>query len=116
MAPLVRAEKFSFVNPERTSLRNHVTSVFLDSRVVHGPLVQCVLVEQLSDSNFKTRMARRKGNGAMTVSEAGQKGGETTASTHDRTFYQQIGRMGGHKGGQRVRELIEEGKRAEGGE
>ncbi len=52
----------------------------------------------------------------MTVSEAGQKGGETTASTHDRTFYQQIGRMGGHKGGQRVRELIEEGKRAEGGE
>jgi general stress protein YciG len=59
-------------------------------------------------------MARRKGDGAMTVAEAGQKGGETTASTHDRSFYQQIGRKGGEIGGQRVRELIEEGKRAEG--
>ncbi|MES2643932.1 MAG: hypothetical protein V4850_30870 [Myxococcota bacterium] len=37
-----------------------------------------------------------KGEGDMTVREAG--------------------RMGGHKGGQRVKELIEEGKRAEEGE
>lgn len=36
--------------------------------------------------------------GEMTVREAGHKGGE----------------IGGHKGGQRVRELIEEGKQAEG--
>ncbi|MEI7035853.1 hypothetical protein [Fulvimonas yonginensis] len=36
--------------------------------------------------------------GDMTVREAGHKGGE----------------IGGHKGGQRVRELIEEGKQAEG--
>ncbi|MGN2242486.1 hypothetical protein ACFWZU_03130 [Frateuria sp. GZRR33] len=36
--------------------------------------------------------------GDMTVREAGHKGGE----------------IGGHKGGQRTRELIEEGKQAEG--
>jgi uncharacterized protein len=51
---------------------------------------------------------RRKGQ--MTVEEAGrkggQKGGRRTAETHGREFYEEIG----HKGGQRVRELIEEGK------
>ena len=60
-------------------------------------------------------MARQKENrGNMTVSEAGKKGGDTTASTHGREFYQEIGHKGGQKGGQRVRELIEEGRRAEG--
>jgi general stress protein YciG len=49
--------------------------------------------------------------GQMTVREAGEKGGERTAETHGREFYEEIG----HKGGQRVRELIEEGKEAEGG-
>jgi general stress protein YciG len=49
--------------------------------------------------------------GSMTVREAGEKGGERTAETHGREFYEEIG----HKGGQRVRELIEEGKEAEGG-
>lgn len=43
----------------------------------------------------------------MTVEEAGRKGGQRTAQTHGRTFYQQIGR----KGGQTVRHLIEQGKR-----
>jgi len=46
----------------------------------------------------------------MTVEQAGRKGGERTAATHGREFYEQIG----HKGGQRVRELIEEGKRSMG--
>jgi general stress protein YciG len=49
-------------------------------------------------------------SGDMSVSEAGRKGGESTASTHGREFYQEIGQ----KGGQRVRELIDEGKEAEG--
>jgi general stress protein YciG len=40
--------------------------------------------------------------GKMTVEEAGHRGGERTAGTHGREFYQQIG----HKGGQKVRELI----------
>lgn len=53
---------------------------------------------------------RDENRGDMTVSEAGRRGGETTASTHGREFYEEIG----HKGGQRVRELIEEGKEAEG--
>ncbi len=47
--------------------------------------------------------------GEMTVSEAGQKGGEKTAETHGREFYEEIG----HKGGQRVKELVEEGKQSE---
>lgn len=71
-----------------------------------------------------------KGN--MSVRDAGRKGGETTAQTHGREFYEQIGRKGGkkggeivrqkygpgfykeigHKGGQKVKQLIEEGKQA----
>jgi uncharacterized protein len=49
--------------------------------------------------------------GEMTVREAGELGGERTSETHGREFYEEIG----HKGGQRVRELINEGKEAEGG-
>lgn len=49
--------------------------------------------------------------GAMTVREAGHKGGEATASEVERgdlpkDFYSEIG----HKGGQKVKELIEKGK------
>jgi len=44
----------------------------------------------------------------MTVKEAGRKGGKRTAETHGREFYEKIG----HKGGQKVKELIEEGKKA----
>ena len=47
------------------------------------------------------------------MSEAGRRGGETTAATHGREFYQEIGRKGGSIGGPRVRELIEEGKEHE---
>jgi uncharacterized protein len=53
------------------------------------------------------RMARDK-KGAMTVSDAGRKGGETTSSRYGHEFYEEIG----HKGGQKVKKLIEEGKRA----
>ncbi len=51
----------------------------------------------------------RERSGEMTVAEAGRLGGERTAETHGREFYEEIG----HKGGQRVKELIEEGKQAE---
>jgi general stress protein YciG len=34
-------------------------------------------------------------DGEMTVREAGQKGGEKTAETHGREFYQEIGKKGG---------------------
>lgn len=58
-----------------------------------------------------------KGSGKMTVAEAGKKGGETTAATHGHEFYEEIGRkggeVGGRKGGQRVKRLIEEGKGSE---
>ncbi len=55
--------------------------------------------------------------GGMTVREAGHKGGEETAKTHGKEFYEEIGHKGGekggHKGGQKVKELIEKGKEAE---
>ncbi|WP_432706503.1 KGG domain-containing protein [Azotobacter salinestris] len=55
--------------------------------------------------------------GKMSVGEAGKKGGEATSATHGHEFYEEIGHKGGEaggkKGGQRVRELIEEGKRQE---
>ena len=55
-------------------------------------------------------MAEEKMKGQMSVEEAGrlggQKGGRRTASTHGHKFYEEIG----HKGGQKVRRLIQEGK------
>ena len=57
-------------------------------------------------------MAEKKGG--MTVREAGkkggEKGGETTAKRYGHGFYEEIG----HKGGQKVKQLIEEGKKAVG--
>ncbi len=47
--------------------------------------------------------------GKMTVEEAGRMGGEKTSETHGEEFYSEIG----HKGGQKVRKLIEEGKEHE---
>lgn len=38
---------------------------------------------------------RHNDDGAMTVEEAGRKGGEATARNHDREFYEEIGRKGG---------------------
>jgi len=59
-----------------------------------------------------TTVAQKKGD--MTVREAGrkggEKGGETTAQRYGHEFYEEIG----HKGGQKVKKLIEEGKKAMG--
>ena len=65
--------------------------------------------------------------GKMTVGEAGRKGGKTTAKKYGPGFYEEIGKKGGettsqkyghefyeeigHKGGQKVKKLIEEGKK-----
>lgn len=46
--------------------------------------------------------------GAMTVAQAGRKGGITTRDTHDHEHFVKIGK----KGGRRVRDLIAAGKRA----
>jgi uncharacterized protein len=46
--------------------------------------------------------------GRMTVGEAGRKGGKSTLKKYGPGFYEQIGK----KGGQKVRKLIEQGKRA----
>ena len=59
-------------------------------------------------------LADERKKGQMSVEEAGrlggQKGGRRTAETHGRSFYEDIG----HKGGQKVRRLIQEGKEHEG--
>ena len=52
-----------------------------------------------------------RGKGSMTVEEAGRLGGTKVAAERGRGFFEEIGRKGGEKGGQRVRELIERGKR-----
>ena len=41
--------------------------------------------------------SEEKPKGKMTVAEAGRKGGEKTAQTHGREFYEYIGRKGGEK-------------------
>ena len=55
--------------------------------------------------------------GGMTVEEAGRKGGETVKKKYGHGFYEEIGHKGGEiggpKGGQRVRELIQKGKQTE---
>jgi uncharacterized protein len=60
----------------------------------------------------KRKSSAEEPKGTMTVREAGHIGGEKTAETHGHEFYEEIG----HKGGQRVRELIQEGKKVEGEE
>ena len=50
----------------------------------------------------------RKSGGSMTVREAGRLGGEARKQQLGHDGYSELG----HKGGQRVRELIEEGKHA----
>ena len=78
-------------------------------------------------------MSEDKRKGKMTVAEAGRLGGEKTSETHGSEFYSEIGSKGGsqrakqhegsaeamgktsleeagHRGGQRVRRLIQEGK------
>jgi general stress protein YciG len=66
--------------------------------------------------------------GAMTVREAGRKGGSTTKRRHGPDFYKSIGKKGGEttkqrhgpqfyekigrKGGQTMKKLIEQGQRA----
>lgn len=54
-------------------------------------------------------MAQNNGKGQMSVRDAGRKGGETTSREHGPEFYHEIGT----KGGQRVRELVQEGKDSE---
>ncbi|MGB9586626.1 MAG: Em GEA1 (EM1) [Armatimonadota bacterium] len=55
------------------------------------------------------------GKGQMTVREAGkkggEKGGEVTARKYGHRFFEEIG----HKGGQKVKQLIEIGKKTLGG-
>ena len=55
---------------------------------------------------------RRPAGNPMTVAEAGRKGGQRTSETHGHQFYEEIGHKGGVKGGPKVRDLIDAGKKA----
>lgn len=54
---------------------------------------------------------RKEPRGGMTVQEAGRKGGQTVLEQRGPDFFSRIGK----KGGQKVRELIQAGKRTGGG-
>jgi general stress protein YciG len=47
--------------------------------------------------NFLSTRTEEPRKGKMTVAEAGRKGGQKTAATHGREFYEEIGRKGGEK-------------------
>jgi hypothetical protein len=51
-------------------------------------------------------MAKKESKGDISVREAGRRGGTTTKERHGHEFYEKIG----HKGGQKVKELIARGK------
>jgi general stress protein YciG len=63
----------------------------------------------MAQTKGKSTANTRQSGGGMTVREAGRKGGEVTAKRHGPQFYEEIGR----KGGQKVKQLIEQGKRAQ---
>jgi hypothetical protein len=69
-------------------------------------------VTAASSKRTVRKRAPAKPRGEMTVREAGRKGGERVKATRGVAFYSEIGRKGGAKGGPKVRELIERGKRA----
>jgi general stress protein YciG len=66
-------------------------------------------VPELNFVNGGEILSEYKRKGKMTVEEAGRLGGEKTSETHGEEFYSEIG----HKGGQKVKKLIEEGKEHE---
>jgi hypothetical protein len=51
-------------------------------------------------------MVNKESKGNISVREAGRRGGSTTKARHGHEFYEKIG----HKGGQKVKELIALGK------
>jgi hypothetical protein len=64
----------------------------------------------VKDAGHKGGEKTAETHGREFYEEIGHKGGEKTAETHGKEFYEQIGHKGGEKGGQRVKELIDKGK------
>ncbi|MCX6680909.1 MAG: hypothetical protein NTX42_11195 [Methanothrix sp.] len=79
----------------------------MKGRILANELISIISFGEIWMAEDK-RSSKKDVKGTMTVQEAGRKGGMKTAQTHGKDFYEEIG----HKGGQRVKELIEEGKRS----
>src|SRR5690242_18927663 len=62
-----------------------------------------------TEIGHKDVRAARKKSGPEFYCELGKKGGQTTAEKHGPEFYEKIGK----KGGNRVKELIERGKKTD---
>ncbi len=65
-------------------------------------------MEIRNESGEELKTFKKESKGSMTVQEAGRRGGQRTAQIHGKEFFEAIG----HKGGQKVKELIEAGKKA----
>jgi len=98
------------------------------------PTKKSVKAVTMTSMPRKSMTAKSGKSSGMTVSEAGRKGGSTTAKRYGHEFYQEIGTKGGKKGGQttlerygpqfyeeigrkggaKVRTLINEAKKARG--
>jgi len=64
----------------------------------------------MADPKKPSHTTQSGGRGGMTVQEAGRKGGETVLHQRGPEFFAEIGR----KGGQKVRDLINAGKKEQG--
>jgi uncharacterized protein len=76
------------------------------------------IVKEKYGKDFYTEIGHKGGEATRTkygpefYGEIGRKGGQTTAEKHGPEFYEKIGK----KGGNRVKELVERGKRAADGQ
>ena len=76
----------------------------------------------MADRNNNSNDGRGNFGNPEQHAEAGRKGGEATAASHDRSFYEEIGSEGGkassgsfEKGSERAREAGRKGGQASGG-
>jgi uncharacterized protein len=99
---MINRPQWSYLSP--ISRRKNIGKCIAKPRKIRILIISSGGIRMAEDK----KRSKKEVKGTMTVQEAGRRGGMKTAQTHGKDFYEEIG----HKGGQRVKELIEEGKRA----